>query len=95
MPVHLSRSHQISEKSKSIPLELGAYATNSHLLAIQAHKFGGGDSAAKQLEKANIIAGSISLPLSVAPGEEDNNGLRFGMHSFIFSVSLIILLLLL
>jgi len=51
-------------------------ATASHQFAIAAAEFGGGQTAAKTLRKANILACGIGLPID--PVEGDLNGLRFG-----------------
>ncbi len=55
---------------------LGGVATISHQFALEAADFGGGQSAAKRLRRANILACGIGLP--VAPVAGDLNGLRLG-----------------
>ena len=50
--------------------------TTSHQLAIEAHEFGGGQTMAKLLRRANILACGIGLPLPEIDG--DVNGLRMG-----------------
>jgi glycine hydroxymethyltransferase len=50
--------------------------TQSHQLAIVAAPFGGGHRAALRLERANLLASGIGLPL--APVDGDMNGLRLG-----------------
>jgi glycine hydroxymethyltransferase len=50
--------------------------TQSHQLALRAEKFGGGQTAAKRLRRANLLASGIGLPAAEVPG--DMNGLRFG-----------------
>jgi glycine hydroxymethyltransferase len=45
-------------------------ATSSHQLAIVADEWGGGDTAAHSLRKANLLASAIGLP--------DGSGLRLG-----------------
>lgn len=50
--------------------------TKSHQFAINAASFGGGQTAAKRLRKANILTCGIGLPLTPVPG--DLNGLRIG-----------------
>lgn len=50
--------------------------TASQHVAIAAHGYGGGDHAAKVLERANVLLSSISLPLPPVPG--DANALRIG-----------------
>ncbi len=51
-------------------------ATVSHQFAVEALRFGGGQSMAKRLRRANILASGIGLP--IAPVEGDMNGLRLG-----------------
>jgi glycine hydroxymethyltransferase len=50
--------------------------TASHQFAIAAAGYGGGQTAAKKLRRANILSCGIGLP--VAPVEGDMNGLRIG-----------------
>ncbi len=50
--------------------------TASHQFAIEAAAFGGGQTAAKLLRKANILACGIGLPIEGVQG--DLNGLRLG-----------------
>jgi len=50
--------------------------TMSHHVAIQAAPYGGGTTASRHLEKANILTSGIGLPLPPVPG--DFNGLRIG-----------------
>ena len=50
--------------------------TSSHQLAVEAENFGGGQTASKQLRKANILACGIGLPIT--PVTNDLNGLRLG-----------------
>ncbi len=50
--------------------------TTSHQFAIEAARYGGGQTAAKRLRKANILACGIGLP--AAPVAGDLNGLRLG-----------------
>jgi len=50
--------------------------TRSHQFAIEAAPFGGGQTAAKRLRKANILTCGIGLPVPAVSG--DLNGLRFG-----------------
>jgi glycine hydroxymethyltransferase len=51
-------------------------ATNSHQFAIDARGYGGGQTAAKKLRRANILTCGIGLPIGTING--DMNGLRFG-----------------
>jgi glycine hydroxymethyltransferase len=50
--------------------------TQSHQLAIEAARFGGGQAASKKLRHANLLACGIGLPIAEVEG--DMNGLRFG-----------------
>lgn len=50
--------------------------TLSHHVAVQAAPFGGGTTASRRLEPANILTSGIGLPLP--PLENDYNGLRIG-----------------
>jgi glycine hydroxymethyltransferase len=50
--------------------------TSSHHVALEAAPYGGGTTAARRLEKANILASGIGLPSPPLPG--DFNGLRLG-----------------
>lgn len=50
--------------------------TTSHQLAIEAARFGGGQTASKRLRQSNILACGIGLPID--PVEGDMNGLRIG-----------------
>ncbi|HMK80087.1 MAG TPA: aminotransferase class I/II-fold pyridoxal phosphate-dependent enzyme [Xanthobacteraceae bacterium] len=50
--------------------------TRSHQFAIEAARFGGGQTASKKLRLANLLACGIGLP--IAPVEGDLNGLRLG-----------------
>ena len=50
--------------------------TQSHQFAIEAARYGGGQTAAKLLRQANILTCGIGLPIAEVPG--DLNGLRCG-----------------
>jgi glycine hydroxymethyltransferase len=50
--------------------------TTSHQFALLADRFGGGQTAARRLRKANILSCGIGLPLARIEG--DINGLRIG-----------------
>lgn len=50
--------------------------TQSHQFALRAHPWGGGQSAARLLRRANLLACGIGLP--DAPVDGDVNGLRLG-----------------
>ncbi len=51
-------------------------ATQSHQFAIEAAAYGGGQTAAKKLRRANILTCGIGLPIDPVAG--DLNGLRIG-----------------
>ena len=51
-------------------------ATASHQFAVLAHRYGGGQTAARRLRLANLLACGIGLP--VEPVRGDVNGLRIG-----------------
>ena len=51
-------------------------ATRSHQFAVLAQQYGGGQTAAHRLRRANLLACGIGLP--AAPVEADVNGLRIG-----------------
>lgn len=51
-------------------------ATTSHQFAVLAQRYGGGQSAAKRLRRANLLASGIGLPAADVNG--DVNGLRLG-----------------
>jgi len=53
-----------------------AGATTSHQFALLASPFGGGQTAAKKLRRANILTCGIGLPIDQVAG--DMNGLRIG-----------------
>jgi glycine hydroxymethyltransferase len=50
--------------------------TRSHQFALEAHRWGGGQHAAKLLRQANLLACGIGLPTTPVPN--DVNGLRIG-----------------
>jgi glycine hydroxymethyltransferase len=50
--------------------------TQSHQFAVEAGRYGGGQAAAKSLDRANILSCGSGLP--VAPVAGDTNGLRIG-----------------
>lgn len=50
--------------------------TRSHQFAVEAAQYGGGQTAAKRLRRANLLACGIGLPRPEVPG--DLNGLRIG-----------------
>ena len=54
----------------------GNTVTRSHQFAIEAARYGGGQTASKHLRRANILACGIGLPIAEVAG--DLNGLRIG-----------------
>jgi glycine hydroxymethyltransferase len=63
--------------ARGIPVFEGADGpTRSHQFAVEAHRWGGGQHAAKLLRQANLLACGIGLP--TAPVPNDVNGLRMG-----------------
>jgi glycine hydroxymethyltransferase len=56
-------------------------ATSSHQLALAAARWGGGQAAARRLERARLLACGIGLPL--APVAGDVNGLRLGVPEIV------------
>ena len=64
-------------KSEGIPLFEGRHgATESHQFAVLAEGFGGGQAAARKLEKSGFLTCGIGLPVDELP--HDLNGLRIG-----------------
>lgn len=59
----------------------GKGGTTSHQLAVEAHRWGGGQAASKLLRKANILACGIGLPINAVDG--DVNGLRLGVPEIV------------
>jgi len=64
-----------------VELDIPVFATGqgitaSHQFAIEAAAFGGGQTAARKLRRANILACGIGLPIARVGG--DMNGLRIG-----------------
>ncbi len=55
--------------------------TQSHQLAVLAAPFGGGQTAAMRLRRANILSCGIGLPVAGVDG--DLNGLRFGTNEIV------------
>jgi glycine hydroxymethyltransferase len=55
--------------------------TQSHQLALGAARWGGGQSMARLLRRANILASGIGLP--VEPVARDSNGLRLGINEMV------------
>ena len=63
--------------AQGLPVFAGVQGyTRSHQFAIEAAGFGGGQTAARKLEKAGFLACGIGLP--IAPVAGDMNGLRLG-----------------
>ncbi len=63
--------------SEGVPVfRIDGTATRSHQFAVEAARYGGGQTAAKHLRRANILACGIGLPIAAVEG--DMNGLRIG-----------------
>jgi glycine hydroxymethyltransferase len=56
-------------------------ATTSHQFALEAARWGGGQAAARRLERANLLACGIGLPIAEVAG--DVNGLRLGVPEIV------------
>ncbi|HEX6107866.1 MAG TPA: hypothetical protein VFZ02_00535 [Ktedonobacteraceae bacterium] len=52
--------------------------TLSHHVALRAADYGGGTTASRRLERANLLTSGIGLPVAEFSG--DYNGLRMGTH---------------
>jgi glycine hydroxymethyltransferase len=75
--VATARALADSLAERGIPMfSTGQGITASHQFAIAAAEFGGGQTAARKLRRANILACGIGLP--IAPVDGDMNGLRIG-----------------
>lgn len=75
----VSTAHSLAEALSEIGIPLFAAdrgVTESHQFAILAGPYGGGQAAARQLRKVNLLACGIGLPVDPVPG--DLNGLRLG-----------------
>jgi glycine hydroxymethyltransferase len=63
--------------ARDIPVFAASYGgTKSHQFAIEAARFGGGQTAAKKLRAAGFLTCGIGLPIAEVPN--DLNGLRIG-----------------
>lgn len=59
-------------------------ATTSHQFALAAARWGGGQAAARQLERSRLLACGIGLPATVVPEVDgDVNGLRLGVPEIV------------
>ena len=77
MMAQTAKSLALALAKEGLPIyAIAKGATTSHQFAIEAHKFGGGQQAAKLLRRANILSCGIGLPMEPIPG--DVNGLRLG-----------------
>ena len=56
-------------------------ATTSHQFAVEAARWGGGQTAAKRIARAGLLACGIGLP--IAPVQGDINGLRLGVPEIV------------
>jgi glycine hydroxymethyltransferase len=58
--------------------------TSSHALAIEAARWGGGQAAARRLERARLLTCGIGLPHALVPSlPGDVNGLRLGVPEIV------------
>ncbi len=63
--------------AEGVPVfRIGNIATQSHQFAVEAGRYGGGQTAARHLRRANILTCGIGLPIAELTG--DLNGLRIG-----------------
>ncbi len=77
MMVDTAQSFAASLDAAGVPVfAAGSGFTQSHQFAIEAARFGGGQTAAKALRKAGFLTCGIGLPIAEVAG--DLNGLRFG-----------------
>lgn len=67
---------ELAERGVPVHEVAGRGHTESHHVALPAHRWGGGTAAARRLEPANLLASGIGLPLP--PVWDDWNGLRLG-----------------
>ncbi|AHM05076.1 Serine hydroxymethyltransferase [Roseibacterium elongatum DSM 19469] len=74
--VDLARALARALAARQIPIFAGAEATEGHQFAVEAARFGGGQTASKRLRQAGLLACGIGLPITEVPG--DLNGLRVG-----------------
>ncbi|MBK6413448.1 aminotransferase class I/II-fold pyridoxal phosphate-dependent enzyme [Sphingopyxis sp.] len=68
-------AHQLEDRGVPV-FRTARGITGSHQFAVRADTYGGGQSAAKRLRRANILTSGIGLPIDPVPG--DFNGLRMG-----------------
>jgi glycine hydroxymethyltransferase len=64
-----------TEGCEVFQVSVKGFANFKHV-AVPAAAYGGGETASKQLEKANLITSGICLPLPTVPG--DLNAMRLG-----------------
>ncbi len=77
MMIHTAKAFAIALDAEGIPVFAKAQGyTRSHQFAVEAARYGGGQSAAKKLRKAGFLACGIGLPIT--PVDGDMNGLRIG-----------------
>jgi glycine hydroxymethyltransferase len=75
--IELAKALASALDSQDIPVHGKAFGyTRSHQFAIEAARFGGGQTASKKLRKAGFLACGIGLPIEEVAG--DMNGLRIG-----------------
>ena len=79
-----SRQRALAEALHALGLPVHAMArgaTQSHQLALQAARWGGGQTAARHMARAGLLACGIGLPIAPVPG--DINGLRLGVPEIV------------
>lgn len=75
--VEVARALAEALDGEGVPVFAKAHGfTASHQFAVEAARYGGGQTAAKALRKAGFLTSGIGLP--VAPVDGDMNGLRMG-----------------
>ena len=77
----------LADQLSSLGLEVFADvrgATQSHQLALLAHRWGGGQNAARRMERAGLLACGIGLPTQLVPAiPGEINGLRLGVPEIV------------
>jgi glycine hydroxymethyltransferase len=75
--IRVAKALALELDKNGVPVFAGAGGfTTSHQFALKAEEFGGGQTASKNLRKANLLVSGIGLPIPAVQG--DLNGIRFG-----------------
>jgi glycine hydroxymethyltransferase len=75
--IRVAKALALELDKNGVPVFAGAGGfTTSHQFALKAEKFGGGQTASKNLRKANLLVSGIGLPIPAVEG--DLNGIRLG-----------------